>query len=270
MIWTSGEVVERLSIDVNDRTFEHGLGLFETLRTWDGYPSLLGRHLDRLMRSAVDLGLEVDPSGLPGPRDVEALLAAEGREGDAMLRITASGGGVQDRRSIVWMRAADLPSPSKSTQALLQWVYDGGGLDAYKTLNYWERRNSHSRAHDAGWDEAIFVSGDEIREGSRSNIFFVVDDRLITPPLQARRPIVPGVMRGLVLKRAQKSGLRAEEAVVSWKSLPDYTEAFLTNSARGIVPLRKIANHGFPAPGNRTARLWDEVRRWLELGGDAR
>ena len=40
MIWFRGEVVpdEALRISVLDRTFEHGLGLFETFRTWNGHP----------------------------------------------------------------------------------------------------------------------------------------------------------------------------------------------------------------------------------------
>ena len=38
MIWVKGEIVadEALTISALDRTFEHGLGLFETLRTWGG------------------------------------------------------------------------------------------------------------------------------------------------------------------------------------------------------------------------------------------
>ena len=38
MIWSGGEILpdDGLAIPSSDRTFEHGLGLFETLRTWDG------------------------------------------------------------------------------------------------------------------------------------------------------------------------------------------------------------------------------------------
>ena len=59
MIWVHGEIVpdDALGISVLDRTFEHGLGLFETFRTWNGHATLLDRHLDRLTRSAHELGL---------------------------------------------------------------------------------------------------------------------------------------------------------------------------------------------------------------------
>ena len=40
MIWVRGRIVpdDALAISVLDRTFEHGLGLFETLRTWEASP----------------------------------------------------------------------------------------------------------------------------------------------------------------------------------------------------------------------------------------
>ena len=43
LIWVRGEIVpdDALRISVLDRTFEHGLGLFETFRTWNGHPTLL-------------------------------------------------------------------------------------------------------------------------------------------------------------------------------------------------------------------------------------
>ncbi|MBV8231221.1 MAG: aminotransferase class IV, partial [Planctomycetaceae bacterium] len=88
MIWVGGRVVpdDQLSVSVLDRTFEHGLGLFETLRSWSGRATLLDRHLSRLRRSAEELGLLIDPSALPDAEAVAILLRANGVEGDAMLR----------------------------------------------------------------------------------------------------------------------------------------------------------------------------------------
>ena len=54
MIWVGGRIVpdDALTVSVRDRTFEHGLGLFETLRTWGGRATLLDRHKSRMLRSA--------------------------------------------------------------------------------------------------------------------------------------------------------------------------------------------------------------------------
>ncbi len=76
MIWVRGQIVadEAVTISVLDRTFEHGLGLFETFRTWNGHPTLLPRHLDRLTCSAGELGLPLDRADLPDPTAVADLL----------------------------------------------------------------------------------------------------------------------------------------------------------------------------------------------------
>ena len=72
MIWVGGRIVpdDALTVSVLDRTFEHGLGLFETLRTWGGRAVLLDRHLARLAlgRRAGDLRSTAAPSRTDGGR----------------------------------------------------------------------------------------------------------------------------------------------------------------------------------------------------------
>ena len=62
MIWLDVALaaVDRVAIPLADPFLAHGLGLFETFRTWRGVAPLLGRHLARLDASAraVRAGLE--------------------------------------------------------------------------------------------------------------------------------------------------------------------------------------------------------------------
>ncbi|WP_337173807.1 aminotransferase class IV [Paludisphaera sp.] len=271
MIWTGGEIVpdDALTIGVHDRAFEHGLGLFETLRLWDGRPTLLPRHLDRLTRSARALGLPIDGVALPTADDVAALLAADGREGDAMLRITLTGGASASGGATLWMRSAPLP-PMR---------YEGGArlgttgparldpLVAHKTLNYWPYRLLGEKARAEGCDEAILIDPKGcVMEGTRTNVFFVVRGALVTPPADGR--ILPGVMRSLVIERARGLGIAVEESplgLLDRRLQPG--EIFLTNAVRGVVPVGRWGGAEFPAPGATTGRIWDDVRRWLEGGG---
>ena len=98
MIWVQDELVpdEELRISVLDRTFEHGLGLFETFRTWNGHPTLLNRHVERMQRSARELGLPLESGQLPDARAVSDLIEANRASlapgQDVRLRLTLSGG----------------------------------------------------------------------------------------------------------------------------------------------------------------------------------
>jgi branched-chain amino acid aminotransferase len=272
MIWSAGRLIldQDLKISVLDRTFEHGLGLFETFRTWNGHPTLLGRHLERLQRSARELGLPLDPAQLPDASGVADLLRAEGVAGDVMLRITLSGGRSAREGSLVWMRSAPLPPPTRAGGAVIDgsWeVHFDDPLARHKCLNYWGRRLASETARERGVDEALSRSrGKQIWEGSRTNLFIVFGSTITTPTTKG--PIVPGIMRGLVLERARDLGIETGEGEFALEIFRMAHEAFLTNSVRGIIPIRQAWSRRFPeAPGPITKRLWDDVRAWLERGG---
>jgi branched-chain amino acid aminotransferase len=271
MIWVGGRIVteDALAIPVDDRALEHGLGLFETLRTWDGAPTLLPRHLARMTRSAAALGLPLDAGALPDAEAVGRLLRADRPEGDVLVRITLSGGRSARDGANVWMRLAPLPPPPRETGAVVApaaWTLaHDDPLTRHKTLNYWSRRLAHERGRAAGADEVLFATADgRIWEGSRMNLFLVQDDELVTPDLSG--PVLPGVMRGLVLEMATAIGMAVHERSVTAGELDRADEAFLTNAVRGIVPVGRTPDRTFAVPGPGTLRLRDQVERWLRNG----
>ena len=292
MIWFRGEIVSDEAVTVNalDRSFEHGLGLFETFRTWNGHPTLLDHHLDRMRRSARELGLTVDPGDWPDEsavcelaREVEAARHREAREAeyvppdvpDMRLRLVLTGGpapGVcRSQDSALWMTAVRLipgkPAGARILRSILADPEDP--LARHKTLNYWRRRIEQERAAAEGADEVLSVTPDgRICEGIRSNLFLVREGRLVTPSTDL--PILPGVMRQGVIDRARVVGMEVVEGTIRIEELPTFQEAFLTNSVRGMSPVGRVLNAEFPAPGPITVRLWEEVRGWLESGRSGR
>jgi branched-subunit amino acid aminotransferase/4-amino-4-deoxychorismate lyase len=276
MIWHAGRVVpaESLRVSVLDRTFEHGLGLFETFRTWNGHPTLLDRHLARLRRSARELRLPLIAEMLPDASAVAALMEAEGRAGDAMLRITLSGGLSKSSGSTLWMRSAPIPPPIGPEGATLGGAEVGWEASArdplagHKTLNYWRKRLAHEDARRRGEDEVLgWTPEGSLAEGSRTSVFAVAGGTLWTPDA-ATCPLLPGILRGLVAERAPRLGLEVREvARFGPERLDAAEEVFLTNSVRGIVPVGRIGPRRLEVPGPATARLWEDLRTWLESGG---
>lgn len=271
MIWVEGRIVadDALQISVLDRAFEHGLGLFETLRTWNRRPTLLPRHLDRLTRAADQLRIPLYPDHLPTADDVRALLDADGREGDAMLRITLSGGVSESAGSTLWMRSSPLPPPAPEAGMRLgpTGLARNDELAGFKSLNYWSNRLLYEGSRAEGFDECLLIdTTGAIREGSRTNVFLVVGGRLMTPPCDGR--IVPGIMRGLVVERAPGLGIAVEEAApILFDRRLRPAEVFLTNAVRGVAPVGSWGVARFPAPGPMTARIRDDLNAWLESGG---
>jgi branched-subunit amino acid aminotransferase/4-amino-4-deoxychorismate lyase len=277
MIWTRGTLIadEALRISVLDRTFEHGLGLFETFRTWEGHATLLDRHLERMSHSsrALNLGLKADD--LPDKAAVDRLREANGVPGreDVRVRITLTGGiltgSAPGYSSTLWMATEPLPSHPRIGGARIVrsiLVDPDDPLIRHKTLNYWRRRIEQDRSANDFAEEVLCVTPDRlICEGTRSNLFLVSAGRLITPG--AKGALLDGVMRRVVIERARCCGIKVVEGPVSLDAIALADEAFLTNSVRGILPISRLLHAEMPAPGPLTQRVWDEVFPWLVSGG---
>lgn len=265
MIWHDGGVIpdDALRVAIDDRVFEHGLGLFETFRSWDGRAPLLSRHLDRLRGSAATLGIPLDGVRLPDRAAVARLLDASRPGGDALLRLTVTGGSPGVRPPVAWLAAGPLPPPESTPLrvVLLRGDPSDPVVHRHKMLNYWGRRSDYEFARGLGADEAIAATHrDVVREGTRNNVLLVPRGRprtIATPDLSA--PILPGIMRRTALDFAAAAGYAIEERDVTSVELFEAEAVFLTNSVRGVRPVGSIDGRSIGGPSREGL-----VRRFAE------
>ena len=243
LIWHRGAIIpaNNLRVEVADSAFEHGLGLFETLRAAQGHPLWLGRHLERMSNSARALGLPtLTADDLPDEFAIRELLQADSRT-DALIRITRTGGGAV--APTLWVRTGpmplEIPEPGATIVEASFRVDCDDPLARHKTLNYWARRIAYDRALEQGGHEALILDGfGRPCEGSRTNLFLVLGESIVTPPLTS--PIVPGLMRRAVIECAVEIGLHVCETPLSQEDLRGCSEVFLTNSVRGIIHVARL------------------------------
>jgi len=100
--------------------------------------------------------------------------------------------------------------------------------------------------------EALLVRNGSIVEGMTSNFFYFKDDKLNT----ARRNILLGVTRRIVLRVARGSDLDILYRPLKREQIQTLSESFITSSSRGIVPVVQIdkfsVGEGIPGPITRT------------------
>ena len=91
-IWFDGAVVELSDARISpiDRGLTVGDGVFETIRVYNREPFALRRHIERLHRSAMALGLTAEPERTL--RDAAHAVLSANDLRDARLRITITGG----------------------------------------------------------------------------------------------------------------------------------------------------------------------------------
>lgn len=90
-----------------------------------------------------------------------------------------------------------------------------------------------------GFAEGIGLTVDGmVSEGSGENLFFVRDDRIITPPLAAS--ILGGITRDTVVKLATDLGMTVQEQPVPREMLYICDELFMTGTAVEITPVKSV------------------------------
>jgi branched-chain amino acid aminotransferase len=255
-VWIDGALCDERDARVSP--FDHGLltgdGVFETLKVYAGRPFAVRRHLERLARSASGLGLPTpDPTVLRGA--LAEVVAGNGLE-DARLRVTVTGGPSplgSDRGAsppTVIVAGSPLgPPPGPTDVATVPWPRnERGALAGLKTISYGENVVALAFARERGASEAVFANlAGNLCEGTGTNVFVAVAERLVTPPLSSG--CLAGVTRDLVLDVT-----RGMEQDLPLAALAEADEAFLTSTTREVQPVRAVDGRALgAAPGPLTA-----------------
>jgi branched-chain amino acid aminotransferase len=267
-IWLDGTLQDLEAARVS--VFDHGLtvgdGIFETVKSVDGKPFALTRHLDRLARSARGLGLP-EPDLDEVRRACDAVLEANpmplGR-----LRITYTGGlsplgsdrGEHGPTLVVALGEAARRPDSTATVTVPWTRNERGALTGLKTTSYAENVVALARAREQGASEALFANTvGQLCEGTGSNVFVVLDGEIHTPPVASG--CLAGITRALTVEWTG-----AKETDLPLDVLERADEIFLTSTLRDVQAVHRVDTRELPgAPGPVTAKA---MRVFEERAGD--
>ena len=149
-----------------------------------------------------------------------------------------------------------------------------GGVGEAKTAgNYAASVKALTSAQQKGYSQVLWLDALEhkyIEEVGTSNVFFVIDDELITPPLAGT--ILPGITRDSVIQLARDWGLKVNERPITIDEVVETTrngelqESFSTGTAAVISPLGELAYKGKTITinngqaGQLSKKLFDELQ----------
>ena len=265
MVHLSGKLVPagEATISVFDTGLLHGASVFTTLRSHNGKPFRLDRHLARLMDNAARISLRhgADPDGLTAA--VAEVLAANDCD-DARIRITLTPGPIGDEpRPTTLVTAAKLVNnPDWYTRGISVMVcgvrqYVGDPTVGLKTGCYLPRILARQAAASHGDEEALwFSTAGNLAEACFSNVFLVLGGKLLTPPLDT--PILGGIVREVVFELADELGIDcSDQNPLGGDELQGAAEVLLTSSGSGIRPVVRINKQpvGDEKPGTITSKL---------------
>lgn len=222
--------------------FIFGWGVFETLRVYNGKIAFLQEHINRLKDGAGKIAL--DFLEIDYKKEIERLLK-ENNLADAYCRITIfkqrKGTGI-----IIYVAQFNYYQEEEYTKGVKAIISpfkrnSKNFLSTVKSISYLENRLAWKYAQDQGQEEAIFLNEDDyLAEGSRSNIFFVKEDKIFTPGLASG--ILPGITRAKVIDIISRIGLPFKEGNFRLEDLYKAQEVFITSSLMEVMAVVEINN----------------------------
>lgn len=229
-------------------------GFYSTFRTFDDCTRVIGlaAHLRRLP--------DADTSTL---RRSLLLLLEPYRPGEARVRLMES----PQKEFYISIEPLKLLPPEVYRHGVRTETTTLARSDPRTKSTAFIGKSDEERKHlaQAGIFEALLVKNGRILEGMTSNFFYVSQDGDEVFVGTARRDILLGVTRTMVIRAARGRGVEVRYRPLKLDQLPAAKEAFITSSSRGVVPVIQIddVRVGQGRPGKVTRLLMQAYEAYV-------
>ena len=212
--------------------------IYEVIRFIDSKPLFLEGHIERFMNFfSVENEKKVGWTSLITRRI--RVLIEKNKISDGNLRFQFNKNSPDS--FCAWIIPFKYPSEQQYYKGVTIKTYLGTRSNPnFKARNINLRRDVDTFIGGNNIYEAILVNSEGfLTEGSRSNIFFIQDDILITPPISM---VLPGITRQKIIELIKTNKLQFEERLIRTEDIRNYSTCFISGTSPKILPVARINN----------------------------
>ncbi len=234
--------------------------IYEVLRVMESVPLFLEQHIGRMNKSALLAGLKITFSIDQVSHAIRKLASANSiAAGNVKLVFPISLNTVAEAM-LAYFIPHSYPTPAMYSEGVEMLSLKAGRPNPNaKITNLSLRQKANQLIADNDIYEVLLINEQElITEGSRSNIFFIHDDTVITPP---ENLVLPGITRNYVIEICHKNQIPFAERNIRYPELGSLSAAFLTGTSPKVLPVRRIDGVEFSTEHpllSRLINLYDE------------
>lgn len=249
-VMMNGEMVNRSNakIDIEDRGYQFGDGVYEVIRVYNGKMFTATEHLERLLESSKKIRMNI-PYTVDGMKEMLLKLIEKNNLvcGTIYMQITR---GVSPRnhafpsadvRPILTAYTNEVKRPEGNMKSGVKTVLNDDIrwlLCDIKSLNLIGNLLAKQKAVEAGCYEVIQHRNGTVTEGSATNVVMIKDGKVITHP--ADHLILNGITRQVILKICAKNDIPFEERAFTLDELGEADEVFVSGTTTEITPVIEI------------------------------
>lgn len=222
--------------------------IYEVIRVISGIPLFMERHIERLETSARLIGYSIDSISNNIRQSIAELIKANDNPEKNIRIVVYNMENTVPDYSIYFIHSS-YPTPEQ---------YETG---VHGILLKEERSNPNAKVVNSGYKERVAAalananayeallvnSKDEITEGSRSNVFFIKNNEVLTAP---KRNVLIGITRVYVFEICRDLGIEIIEKPISVSMLREMDGVFITGTSPKILPISTIDDMSFNSARN--------------------
>ncbi|HSO88733.1 MAG TPA: aminotransferase class IV [Draconibacterium sp.] len=220
-------------------------GIYEVLRVVNGIPLFLEDHLERFYYSALLAGKSINFSETQISTFLKNLIDKNKvSEGNVLISCKLN------------LKAFFVPHKYPTAEmyrngvvcGILKAERENPNAKVFQTS---VRQRADELLAEQGFYEVLLMNHlDRITEGSRSNVFFVAENEIVTSPVNK---VLIGITRQKTIQLAHDLKIPVNEREVDFSELKNFKAAFITGTSPKILPIQKIDVFAFN-PHNELVR----------------
>jgi len=258
-------------VDIEDRGYQFGDGIYEVVRVYHGAPFKMEEHLKRFARSAKEIKLTL-PMSMDEINEKIMELIEKNNLDTGIVYFQATRGASprvhhfpKDATSVLTAYTKEMKRPLDEinhgvkvvTLEDIRWLRCD-----IKSINLLGNVLAKQFAVENDAKEGVQIRGTIVTEGSSSNFFIVKDEKLYTHP--ATRLILRGITRDVVEELAKQLNIPFIEQEYELKDVYQADEAFITSTTAEVTPVIQVNDHKISeTPGPITKKLQEAFEKLI-------
>ena len=232
--------------EFDESIINSGISIYEVIRIEQGIPLFLEDHLSRLFDSADLSHLNINESYCDIETLIEELIkknnAAQGKI-KLVIHFDKENGS-QEKDLLMYFTPHYFPSNNEYKNGVKIGLCSAIRTNPNaKILNTEARKKANNTIVEEKLFEVLLINDKGfITEGSRSNIFFIKDNKIITPP---QKEVLNGITRRNILKICKQNKIDIIEESLNVSNIKEIDVAFLSGTSLKVLPVKQIEKHEF-------------------------
>ena len=251
--------------DFDPELFQTGASVYEVVRIIDKKPLFLEEHLERFQNSARLKGCKFWLSAEQIKSNLFQLIASNNiANGNIKLVFTYMTNATQEGKCfLAYFVKHHYPTEREYERGIEVVSMTAERPNPNAKVAFKELR---TKANDIIKRQEVYevILVDKkgfITEGSRSNIFFVQDGEIFTPP---SHHVLQGITREKVIQICKDLDIPLHEESIAFKYAPQFDSAFITGTSPMVLPIKKLDGHTYEMINGVINAIRNTYRFWVK------